>query len=88
MDQNAMIDLVFEDLDAANERLYVAALRYVRTFERQHIDMEHGHGERHVCRVNLGTAGAMLTEAADRYSAAYDRAAATGAFEEPEEDPA
>jgi hypothetical protein len=79
MDKNTMAELAFSDLDAASDRMYVAALRYVRAFERDNVVMRHGECNE---KINVGSAGQMLVEAADQYSAAYERAENSGAFSE------
>jgi hypothetical protein len=91
MDQEAMIDLAFSDLDVAHERLYVAAKRYTRAFERDELDHEHSHDDSGPFRIHVGNAAAMLQDAVTRYEEAYSRAETTGAFagpEEPQENPA
>jgi hypothetical protein len=77
MDQEAMTDLVFDDLDKAAEHMYVAALRFCRAFERHEIDHNHEDGP------PLGVAAGMLTEAAGKYDEAYGRADKAGVFNSP-----
>ncbi len=72
-----MQSLTMDDLTIAGERLYVAALRYVRAFERDEID--HDHMDQ---RISIGNAVPYLVEAAAQYSAAYERAESTGCFGE------
>ena len=81
MDEHTMIDLAVSDLDAAHERLYVAAKRYVRAFERDEIDQEHHHDDSGPHRIHIGPAAGMLSDAMGRFEEAYGRAEATGAFD-------
>jgi hypothetical protein len=59
--------LAADDLEAAHERLYVAALRFVRAFDREAIE-----GEPHLHYTHTtGSSAALLKEAASRYGEAY-----------------
>jgi hypothetical protein len=80
MDSDTITDLAFEDLSVLGERLYVAALRYVRAFERDDLDQEHHHGEDGPCKVHTGQAAATLRDITAKYGEAYDRAEAAGVW--------
>lgn len=71
----AMTEILFTDLDSMADRLYVAAQRYCRAFERDMLDEEWGHG-----KISLARAAEMLLAAGLEYGKAYERAEHAGAF--------
>jgi hypothetical protein len=75
-----MQDLALQDLDATRRLLYVAALRYVRAFERDEIDHKHDEG------IPVGYAAGELYDAAVRDHESYDRAESSGVWGEIGED--
>ncbi len=66
-------DLAMEDLVRSTEHLYVAALRFVRAFERNDIDHRHDDDA-----LPIGVARADLCTAAEESQSVYARAEASG----------
>jgi hypothetical protein len=63
-----------DDLGIAHERMYVAALRFCRAFERDEINNDSSGG------MSVGVASGLLSEAAQRHSDAYKRCEDSGYF--------
>jgi hypothetical protein len=78
MDDRAEMEaLIRADLEAANERLYVTALMYVRAFDH-YMMIEH---EEYCGHLTIGSARVRLASAANEASGAYDRADRAGLFQ-------